>query len=172
MKIKKLYLPFAAFLFLISSGCVLKSNQTDGRTIAPDPVMCTQEAKECPDGSYVGRTGPNCEFAACPPATTPRPDQLPSQQDYKNWKTIIIGGVVSFQIPPHCTTDAGAGSTYVTCPTKNNGTSPPEFVFSSDGIQVNMRRHENLASPYWNDVLASMKVIQPLTHKIQINIDK
>ena len=24
------------------------------------------EAKACPDGSYVGRTGPNCEFAACP----------------------------------------------------------------------------------------------------------
>ncbi len=30
------------------------------------PVACTQEAKLCPDGSSVGRTGPNCEFAACP----------------------------------------------------------------------------------------------------------
>ena len=29
-------------------------------------VACTQEAKLCPDGSYVGRTGPNCEFALCP----------------------------------------------------------------------------------------------------------
>jgi hypothetical protein len=27
---------------------------------------CTQEAKQCPDGSYVSRTGPNCEFQACP----------------------------------------------------------------------------------------------------------
>lgn len=27
---------------------------------------CTQEAKLCPDGSAVGRTGPNCEFAPCP----------------------------------------------------------------------------------------------------------
>ena len=27
---------------------------------------CTQEAKLCPDGSAVSRTGPNCEFAACP----------------------------------------------------------------------------------------------------------
>lgn len=27
---------------------------------------CTQEAKLCPDGSYVERTGPNCEFAPCP----------------------------------------------------------------------------------------------------------
>lgn len=29
-------------------------------------VFCTQEAKLCPDGSSVGRTGPNCEFAPCP----------------------------------------------------------------------------------------------------------
>lgn len=32
----------------------------------PEPVFCTQEAKLCPDGSYVGRGGPNCEFTACP----------------------------------------------------------------------------------------------------------
>jgi len=31
-------------------------------------VACTLEAKICPDGSAVGRTGPNCEFAACPSA--------------------------------------------------------------------------------------------------------
>jgi|SRR3989344_8676138 len=33
-----------------------------------DGVACTQEAKLCPDGSAVGRTGPNCEFAKCPTA--------------------------------------------------------------------------------------------------------
>src|SRR3989338_378405 len=32
----------------------------------PNQTACTQEAKLCPDGSYVGRTGPNCEFATCP----------------------------------------------------------------------------------------------------------
>ncbi|OGF69022.1 hypothetical protein A3H65_01870 [Candidatus Giovannonibacteria bacterium RIFCSPLOWO2_02_FULL_45_14] len=31
---------------------------------------CTEEAKICPDGSYVGRIGPNCEFAACPDLKT------------------------------------------------------------------------------------------------------
>lgn len=37
--------------------------------VVPDtPVACTEEAKICPDGSSVGRTGPNCEFAACPGA--------------------------------------------------------------------------------------------------------
>ena len=29
-------------------------------------AACTMEAKLCPDGSAVGRTGPNCEFAPCP----------------------------------------------------------------------------------------------------------
>jgi len=29
-------------------------------------IACTAEAKMCPDGSAVGRTGPNCEFAPCP----------------------------------------------------------------------------------------------------------
>jgi len=29
-------------------------------------VICTQDAKLCADGSYVSRTGPKCEFTACP----------------------------------------------------------------------------------------------------------
>ncbi|MDO8241068.1 MAG: DUF333 domain-containing protein [Candidatus Moranbacteria bacterium] len=46
----------------ISTGAPTTSN------IVTKPVqkMCTQEAKSCDDGSYVSRTGPNCEFAACP----------------------------------------------------------------------------------------------------------
>lgn len=32
-----------------------------------DQVVCTKEAKLCPDGkTYVGRQGPSCEFAPCP----------------------------------------------------------------------------------------------------------
>ena len=31
-----------------------------------DDFSCTQDAKQCPDGSYVSRTGSNCEFAECP----------------------------------------------------------------------------------------------------------
>jgi len=30
------------------------------------PTACPQDAKVCPDGTAVGRTGPNCEFAICP----------------------------------------------------------------------------------------------------------
>lgn len=34
----------------------------------PGGVVCTMDARQCPDGSFVGRTGPNCEFAPCPGA--------------------------------------------------------------------------------------------------------
>ena len=33
----------------------------------PEQVACTMEAMLCSDGSAVGRVGPNCEFAPCPP---------------------------------------------------------------------------------------------------------
>lgn len=35
-----------------------------------NPIACTQEAKQCSDGSYVGRTGPKCEFTSCPNIST------------------------------------------------------------------------------------------------------
>ncbi len=50
-------------------------NPSTPDAIAPSPstdesgnqmVACTMEAKQCPDGSYVGRQGPKCEFAPCP----------------------------------------------------------------------------------------------------------
>lgn len=31
----------------------------------PEMIACTADAMQCPDGSYVGRSGPNCEFV-CP----------------------------------------------------------------------------------------------------------
>lgn len=40
-----------------------------GTTTVPEDsvVACTMDAMQCPDGTFVGRTGPNCEFV-CPPA--------------------------------------------------------------------------------------------------------
>lgn len=34
--------------------------------IGNEQIACTAEALVCPDGSGVGRSGPDCEFAACP----------------------------------------------------------------------------------------------------------
>ncbi len=45
-------------------ACV--SSNTTSNTTSTQATACTQDAKRCSDGSYVGRTGANCEFAACP----------------------------------------------------------------------------------------------------------
>jgi hypothetical protein len=57
----------ASLLAVLVSGC----DKSDGGSATPggggsDGVMCTADAKVCPDGSAVGRQGPNCEFAPCP----------------------------------------------------------------------------------------------------------
>lgn len=56
------YLGAAAALGIV--GILAFNTILQGR----EPIVqsCTAEAKICPDGTAVGRTGPNCEFAACP----------------------------------------------------------------------------------------------------------
>jgi hypothetical protein len=55
-----------------------------------EPVFCTADAKLCPDGTAVGRVGPNCEFAPCPESTPPSaPDDLSAahwQCEDGSWK--------------------------------------------------------------------------------------
>lgn len=46
--------------FLASCGTVDAPNTTPGELI-----VCTQDAMQCPDGTWVGRSGPKCEFV-CP----------------------------------------------------------------------------------------------------------
>jgi hypothetical protein len=40
----------------------------------PNQLACTEEAKLCPDGKAVGRSGPACEFAPCPFPNVEIPD--------------------------------------------------------------------------------------------------
>jgi len=37
------------------------------------PLACTADARVCPDGTSVSRTGPNCTFPACPPPNVELP---------------------------------------------------------------------------------------------------
>ena len=71
-----------SFVILLAGICFIYFNQTE-------QVSCTQEAKICPDGSAVGRIGPNCEFAICPLSSQLEKvitDYLVSQNQF-SWKT-------------------------------------------------------------------------------------
>lgn len=60
---KKLLVFKASVVFLVLAGMfgfVIFEKKQSGQ------IGCTMEARICPDGSAVGRSGPNCEFAACP----------------------------------------------------------------------------------------------------------
>ena len=89
MKKTTLYITLALVLIILIFGILRLVTPEDawlcengvwvkhGQPAAPQPttgcgvlVACTEEAKICPDGSAVGRTGPNCEFAPCPETNT------------------------------------------------------------------------------------------------------
>ncbi len=64
------------FVVVVGASYVIWQKRHSGSNINPtnpnEPVACTLEAKLCPDGkTYVGRTGPNCEFAVCPTVSKP-----------------------------------------------------------------------------------------------------
>jgi hypothetical protein len=51
------------------SNLILSTFKFIEPVVSSSPVVCTMDAKLCDDGSYVGRSGPKCEFAPC---TTPK----------------------------------------------------------------------------------------------------
>lgn len=80
MKIKKIIIGVVSLVLFLLIAVALAgmykfnylANQpgydVDGNKIDkdnPELVACTADAMQCPDGSFVGRTGPDCEFV-CP----------------------------------------------------------------------------------------------------------
>ncbi len=60
----------AAIVVLAAGSGLFASNYFSEKK--NEQVFCTLEAKLCPDGTMVGRTGPNCEFAECPSTSIPQ----------------------------------------------------------------------------------------------------
>lgn len=83
-------------VMLLAAGC---NRVTDSGNNEPEIVACTMEALQCPDGSYVGRQGPSCEFAACPTAIA-EPAPVPPKPTPVAPQTSGIVGIVT--IGPTC----------------------------------------------------------------------
>lgn len=60
---KELFLGIVLILVLGIAGFLYRN--TMEQPARNDVTACTMEARVCPDGSAVGRSGPDCSFAAC-----------------------------------------------------------------------------------------------------------
>lgn len=59
-------------IFILFVMCAIVAAFLLVQSTRETPIQgCTLEAKICPDGSAVGRTGPSCEFAPCPDVSEP-----------------------------------------------------------------------------------------------------
>jgi hypothetical protein len=96
------------FFVVLLSGVQI----THAQNTQDEVMMCTMDAKECPDGSYVGRIPPRCEFAPCPTnasqsRTRPPEWQRESVVDVSAFrfraaispKDLSVPSVVEFKVP-------------------------------------------------------------------------
>lgn len=69
-------------------------------TVTPQKQMaCTEEAKVCPDGSAVGRTGPSCTFAPCPNDNLPNRPGI-TEEPFIATPTLPVEKPVTPPLPP------------------------------------------------------------------------
>ena len=86
-------------LVVVALGAFWVMNE---RATPPSPKACTTEAMICPDGSAVGRVGPDCEFSECPAiATTTEPVATSTTSGSGVSGTVSLGPTCPVQrIPP------------------------------------------------------------------------
>ncbi len=71
----KRYIVISGVIAFVAVALLWVVSMREARPLG-DGTLCTQEVKECADGSYVGRTGPKCEFAECPVTGLPKPSAI------------------------------------------------------------------------------------------------
>ena len=60
------HLLLAAFIIVVVGGFLLRTGKYAPLRESQGPNGCDMASRQCPDGSIVVRSGPSCEFAACP----------------------------------------------------------------------------------------------------------
>lgn len=57
-------------VLLLLGGGLYTYKLSKGNASPNEEIFCTMDALQCPDGSFVGRSGPKCEFLKCPDQTS------------------------------------------------------------------------------------------------------
>ncbi len=82
IKIMYICIVVAVIAGALGAFVVSRSPVQPNEVSAPEGVMCTMDARQCPDGTYVGRTGPRCEFVC--PALPSVPAEVQAKIDAKS----------------------------------------------------------------------------------------
>ena len=69
------------FISLMAVVLVSPTASAHAQLLEELAAACTRELKICPDGTGVGRTGPNCEFAPCPGEGEQDPPEPEDEQE-------------------------------------------------------------------------------------------
>ena len=56
-----------------------------------EPIVCTMDAFQCPDGSWVGRSGPKCEFVC--------PKQIQNKLTQTDYRIVSRGSYSKYEYP-------------------------------------------------------------------------
>jgi hypothetical protein len=145
-------------------------------TYTPEPVACAQDAMLCPNGSYVSRIAPKCEFAPCPEGTSsPTPSSNSTTINWKiyesdtdgfeikyptDWKTGNSDGSVYFM--PMNGQDVAMSLHVFAKPTDEAEKLMP--VFSVPGRTVDSRTHAIINGIDWTTLVVDKYQIIQLTY--------
>lgn len=119
----KNFLVVFVIILILGAGGLLLWQYFGGQNVEPtnESIVCLADAKLCPDGSYVSRIAPTCEFAACPlPEGWETSSENGIQFSYP--ETLTTKYIDAFEWPPKVTVEDGEFS----CEKVNLGDGPPE----------------------------------------------
>ncbi len=124
---KKILLGLVVLIILI--GGVLYFNKDTNNS---GNLACTTEAKICPDGSSVGRTGPNCEFAECAAVTEKKVTAHINERVYVNGVYIKPVKVISDSRCPIDVQCIQAGTVVLSLKLEVNGQTRDDTISIGD----------------------------------------
>ncbi|MBI2121946.1 MAG: hypothetical protein HYT98_02380 [Candidatus Sungbacteria bacterium] len=131
-----------------------------------DKIVCIQDAKLCPDGSKVGRTGPSCEFASCPPPPVdPSKIKVDDHQDdisylpssISGWKKYKNGKYgFEFDLPEEWSVKDATGGLLSKGSTEKFYTASPVPYDHIFAVLIKTKSVEELIQPYKNNLNADL----------------
>ena len=148
-----IFVMFSTIIGFLAGGLILGKNNLNNQ------AACTQEAKLCPDGSYVGREGPNCEFTKCPtsPASTRSkitPTTTVQRENWETYKNTVDNWQIdyptneNFKITPHEAAQIGPNGTGEPVVFAKLGPTQTEGTEFHDGISISigvLKKDESLS---------------------------